>query len=64
MAAAYLFSNHNCILAYEITFLNTLCGIYRSSQPLWKIHNIAYISFDCFAIDESNQVKISRVIMR
>ena len=27
-------------------------------------HGTAEINFDCFAIDESNQVKISREIMR
>ena len=27
-------------------------------------HGIASINFDCFTIDESNQVKISRKIMR
>ena len=66
MAAAYLFFNYNCILAYEISFSDTrkLCSIYRSNQPLWKIHGIASINFDCFAIEESNQVKISCVIMR
>ena len=64
MAAAYLFLNYNCILAYEIVFWNTLCSIYRSNQPLWKIHGIAQINFDCFAIDKSNQVKISREITR
>ena len=42
----------------------TLCSIYRSNQPLWKIHGIASINFDCFTIDESNQVKISCKIMR
>ena len=66
MAAAYLFFNYNCILTYENSFSDTqkLCSIYRSNQPLWKIHGIALINFDCFAIDESNQVKIPRVIMR
>ena len=38
--------------------------VYRLNQPLWKIHGIASINFDCFTIDESNQVKISREIMR
>ena len=31
-----------------------LSSIYRSNQPLWKIHDIAYINFDCFTIGESN----------
>ena len=47
---------------YEISFSDTLSTIYRSNQPLWKIHGIAQIN--CLAIDESNQVKISREIMR
>ena len=64
MAAAYLYFNYNCILACEISFSNTLYSIYCLNQPLWKIHGIAYINFDCFAIDRSDQVKISRVIMR
>ena len=64
MAAAYLFFNYNCILVYEISFSNTLCSIYRSNTLLWKIHDIAKINFDCFAIDESNQVKNSCTIMR
>ena len=40
MAAAYLFFNYNCILDYEISFSVTrkLCSIYRSTQPLRKIH--------------------------
>ena len=42
----------------------TLCRIYRSNQPSWKIHGTAKINFDCFTIDESGQVKISREIMR
>ena len=33
----------------------TLCCLYRSNQPLWKIHGIAYINFNCFVIDESSQ---------
>ena len=37
--------------------------LYRSHQPLWKIHGIAWINFYCFTIDESNQVNISREIM-
>ena len=43
LAAAYLFFNYNCIFAYEISFSDTrkLCSIYRSNQPLWKIHSIA-----------------------
>ena len=66
LAAAYLFFNYNCIFAYEISFSDTrkLYSIYGSNQPLWKIHGSALINFDCFAIDESNQVKIFRVIMR
>ena len=64
MATTYLFHDYNCIFAYEISFLNTLSIIYRSNQPLRKIHDIAYINFDCFAIGESNQVKISRAIIR
>ena len=44
-------------------FSNTLCSIYRSNKPLSKIHGIASISFDCFAIDESNQAKIYREVM-
>ena len=39
-------------------------SIYRSNQPLWKMHGIAYINFDCFTIDKSNQVNISREIMQ
>ena len=35
-----------------------------TNQPLWKIHGVAKINFDCFAIDESNQVKISSVFMQ
>ena len=35
----------------------TLCSIYRSNQLLWKIYGVAQINFDCFAIDESNQVE-------
>ena len=27
------------------------------TQPSWKIYSIAWINFDCFTIDESNQVK-------
>ena len=42
----------------------TLRFLYRLNQPLWKIHGIASINFNCFTIDESNQVKISREIMR
>ena len=64
MPTAYLFLNYNCIWAYEISYSNALCCIYRSNQPLWKTHGIASINFGCFAIDESNQVKISREIMR
>ena len=64
MAEAYLFLNYNYILAYDISFSNTLCSNYRSNQPIWKIPGIASINFDCFAIDESNQVKMSREIMR
>ena len=66
LAAAYLFFNYNCIFAYEISFSDTrkLYSIYGSNQPLWKIHGSALSNFDCFAIDESNQVKIFRVIMR
>ena len=41
MTAAYLFFNYNCILVYEISFSNTLCSIYCSNTPLWKIHGIA-----------------------
>ena len=33
-------------------------------QPLWTIHGISKINFDCFTIGESNQLKISREIMR
>ena len=55
LATAYLFLNYNWILVYEIYLsdrwgrsqlarvLNknlTLCSIYRSNQPLWKIHGI------------------------
>ena len=42
----------------------TLCIIYRSNRPLWKIQGIASINFDCFTIDESNQLRISGEIMR
>ena len=42
----------------------TLRFLYRLNQPLWKIHGIASINFNCFTIDESNQVKVSRKIMR
>ena len=64
MTAAYLFLNYSCILAYQLSFSNALCSIYRSNQPLLKIHVIAQIYFDYFAIDKSNQVKISLEIMR
>ena len=42
----------------------TLRFLYRLNQPLWRIHGIASINFNCFTIDESNQVKISGEIMR
>ena len=38
--------------------------VYRLNQSSWKIHGIASINFDCFIMDESNQVKIFREIMR
>ena len=41
-----------------------LYSIYGSNQSLWEIHGIASINFDCFTIDESKQVKISRKIMQ
>ena len=63
MAAVYLFFNYNCILAYEISFSNALSSIYCSNQGLWKIHGIALINLNCFAIGESSQGKISREIM-
>ena len=50
-----IFFNYNCILVYEIPFLNTLCSIYRSNMPLWKIQDIVWINFDFFAIDESSK---------
>ena len=40
------------------------CFHYGLNQPSWKIHGIAWINFNCFTIDESDQVKISREIMR
>ena len=43
---------------------NLLCFHYGLNQPSWKIHGIVWINFNCFTIDESNQVKISREIMR
>ena len=48
---------------YMKRFSNTLCSIYRSNTLLWKIHDIAQVNFDCFVIDESNQVKFSCAIM-
>ena len=52
--ATYLFLNFNFILAYETYLFRidgdnvrvlakklTLCSIYRSNQPSWKIHGIA-----------------------
>ena len=39
-----------------------LYGVYCSNRPLWKIHDVALINFDCFTTDQSNQVKISREI--
>ena len=40
-----------------------LCFLDRLSQPVWNIHVVTSINFNCFTIDESNQVKISREIM-
>ena len=36
--------------------------VFRWNQPLWKIHDIASINFDCFTINVSNQLKLSSEI--
>ena len=58
MAAAYLFFNHNCILAYEIYFLDTrkLCSMYRPNQPLWKIHTALH-KLILIVLQLTNQIK-------
>ena len=47
--------NYLRLLAKDFTLRSTFC----SNQPLWKIHGIAYMNFDFFTTDESNQVKIA-----
>ena len=65
-AATYQFFNYNllantffwsmrtfCMNYLRVLVKNfALCSIYWSNQPLWKMHGIAYINFDCFKIDD------------
>ena len=57
------FLTTNAFWHTKYLFSNALCSIYCSNQGLWKIHGIALINLNCFAIDESSQVKIPCEIM-
>ena len=66
MVAVYLFLNFICILTTSATLAKyfTPYSVYSSNHSLWKIQDTAEINFDCFIIDESNQEKLFREIMR